>query len=171
MPPPGTTQCRWGWNWSCWPRVCSTPRKPISAPRRWGSAAISRRAREAARKRIVVEGTPVLQGEGGDLAREGEDEMEVGAVEQFAAALGDPGCGRSGSRGGGARIGRTARSGRRGRRCGTNGIHLADFGVHLRRNGAIRRSRSGFSRRQAEVGAGTVLRDLHLLAGLCETRA
>ena len=38
----------------------------------------------------VVEGTPVLQGEGGDLAREGEDEMEVGAVEQFAAALGDP---------------------------------------------------------------------------------
>ena len=33
----------------------------------------------------------VLQRNGGDLLRESEDEVEVGAVEQFRAALADPG--------------------------------------------------------------------------------
>ena len=33
----------------------------------------------------------VLQGEGGDLLRESEDEVEVGAVEQFGVTLADPG--------------------------------------------------------------------------------
>ena len=33
----------------------------------------------------------VLQRNGGDLLRESEDEVEVGAVEQFGAALADPG--------------------------------------------------------------------------------
>ena len=39
----------------------------------------------------VVERRAVLQGEGGDLGREGEHDVEVGAVQQLAAALGEPG--------------------------------------------------------------------------------
>ena len=39
----------------------------------------------------VVEGAPVLQRDGGDLAREREDDVKVGAVEQLGAALVNPG--------------------------------------------------------------------------------
>src|SRR5580692_12484683 len=31
-PPPGTTQCRWGWNIKFCPQLCKTAKKPISAP-------------------------------------------------------------------------------------------------------------------------------------------
>src|SRR5215470_11655655 len=40
-PPAGTTQWMCGWWTSVWPQVCSTHKKPSSAPRRFGLAATS----------------------------------------------------------------------------------------------------------------------------------
>ena len=90
MPPPGTTQCRWGWNWSCCPHVCRTARQPVSAPRCLGSAAISRRVREGGPEEDVEQGALVLQGDGGDLLGEREDQVEVLAREQLVTALLEP---------------------------------------------------------------------------------
>ncbi len=52
MPPPGTTQCRCGCTF--YPQVCSTARKPMEAPSRRGSAAVSSNVAAAVRNRIFI---------------------------------------------------------------------------------------------------------------------
>src|SRR5207302_5447418 len=52
IPPPGTTQWRWGWWTKACPQVWSTAKKPISAPRCWGSAAMVDKVSATARNRM-----------------------------------------------------------------------------------------------------------------------
>jgi hypothetical protein len=60
------TQCRCGWCWRFWPQVCSTAKKPMAAPRCFGSAAISNKVCEAAlnkRPILCCQSMPVLGGQ------------------------------------------------------------------------------------------------------------
>ena len=79
-----------------------------------------------------VDNARVLEGEGGDRRGKSEDQVEVGTVRAVRSnacgprrrgprlgTWGSDGCGRSDSKSGGGRRGGTARSGHRGRRCGS----------------------------------------------------
>ena len=79
MPPPGTTQCRCGWFERTWPQVWSTAKNPIGAQRLGGGP-----------EQNIVDGLLVLQGNGGDGLRYGEDHVKILGVEKLGSAVFQP---------------------------------------------------------------------------------
>ena len=72
------------------PQVWSTAKKPISAPRCLGSAAMVRQGFGRGAEENAVDHVLVLIGDRGNLFRHGEDDVEVLAVEKFGLAVFDP---------------------------------------------------------------------------------
>ena len=69
------------------PRWRSTAKKPISAPRCWGSAAIVRKGFGRGPEEDAIDHLLVLVSDGRNLFRHGKDHVKVLAVEKLCLAV------------------------------------------------------------------------------------
>ena len=90
MPPPGRTQCRWGWWRRACPHVWSTAKESDLRPQMLGIGRNGAQCLAGRPEQNVVDDVLILKGNGCDWLRHREDHMEILGVEKLGSTIIQP---------------------------------------------------------------------------------